>query len=445
MFRAKLYSKFSSLNLGSPDLVAFRLASLTANFLMIPILMTYLGSKVLGLYYFLYALFCFFSFFDLGIGNGLIGLIAKSQSKHSVRMISILSAKILMQVGIFFSLSLSLPLIIMVNKGSLIGKYGSEKFFTVSIFIVLLSSFLSNVGNISNKIRSGLGNYGYAIKYETLIVFLSIALTIFGLNFYPSLIMVVLGMIFFPSLFSIINLFRLFGYLRNHVEVDGEKSAEPTPGAFDIVKASRLFFLLQFTTTVGFQLDNLIVGLMLQPIDVTNLSVTWKIFSTPYVLFTSLVGGLWAFSAKNLAEASFLEVRGYFIKSAKVAFIFSLPFAICFLILGPSILRLLVPSLGVPSHGIIITSCLLLPVMCVCQPLAMILNGLHREKFLVTTAIISVFLNIFFSVLFIRISGEPYGALLGTLFAQVMGFLLPFLINIRSQKISQLGIGWIHL
>jgi Na+-driven multidrug efflux pump len=175
---------------------------------------------------------------------------------------------------------------------------------------------------------------------------------------------------------------------------------------------------------------------MLKPIDVTNLSITWKIFSTPYILFTSLTGGVWAFSAKNLTEASSLKIRIYFIKLAKIAFIFSLPFAIFFLIFGASILRFVVPSLDPPTRGMLITCSVLLPIMCVCQPFAMILNGLHRERFLVITATSGVILNFFFSVFFIRISGQPYGALLGSISAQVIGFLVPVFIHIRRREIS---------
>lgn len=435
MSRLTTLSKISSLKILSLDLIVFRMASLAGNFLMIPILMAQLGSKVLGLYYLLYALFCFFSLFDLGIGNGLIGIIAKSGSRQ-VGVISIISVKLLMQVGLFLLPVLIFAFYIMGKFGWLIGKYGAEESFGLSILLVLFSSFLNNVGNLSNKIRAGLGNYQFTTRFETLSVFLSICVTTLGLNLYPSLLTVVIGMIVFPSLISIINLLLLLHSFNGGLQVSTDLTEEPIPKAFDILRASRLYFLLQFTTVVGFQLDNLIVGLILNPIDVTNLAITWKIFSTPYILYTSLVAGLWAFSAKNLSGASSLNVRSYFIKSAINALLFSVPFTICFLILGPSILRIVAPSLESPTRGMLFTCIALLPIMCVCQPFAMILNGLHREKFLVITATSGVFLNIFFSVLFIRITGEPYGALLGSIFAQVLGFLVPVFIYIRRSDIS---------
>lgn len=419
-------------------LISSRFVSLLLNFLSIPLLLEYSGSTVLGSYYFLYAFFCLFSILDLGIGNGIIGLASK-QVDFDKRIIL---CKGLITLSILSSFYLAVLLILANFQGTRIIDHISfveVDGFTSAFFLVCILGILQNFGYMGLRYKSAIGSYNFTVYFETFTVLAGLTLTFVLLSFNANLLSLVAGMIGVPTLLSICHLISLskgFEFRREFLSIiSGTKK-----NAVRLLVHGRLFFILQITTVISLQIDSLVIGVYLGPSEVASTLITWKLFSVPYLLLVSASGGLWAYVSSKASQRSDLIFEDIIWKNIKYAFGYSSFFGIVFLVFGKNMVKIFSPNLPTPSYLMLSISSLLLISLCVSQPISMILNGLHKEKFLVSTSFFGMCVNFVASVFLLKISDRGYGALLGTALAQILCFIIPALVVYQPWKKRSVGI-----
>ena len=418
-------------------LIASRFVSLLINFLSIPLLLKYSGADILGSYYFLYGVFCLFSILDLGMGNAMIGLVSKEIYFDKKKVLS----QGLFTLSIFSLLYITVFVILFAFQGTRIMghiSFSEIDSFESAFILVCILGILQNFGHMGLKYKSAIGRYNFTVYFETITVLSGITLTFFLLSFNSNILSLVIGMIGLPTLLSIVHLITLLNVSepRNSIisSVNGMKKS-----FFGLLVHGRLFFVLQITTVASLQIDSLVIGLFLGPNEVATTLITWKLFSVPYVLFVSASGGLWAYASSKKNQIDDLIFEGVFWKNIKYAFGYSLFFGFVIIIFGQDLVLIFSQKLPTPSHLMLLISCILLISLCVSQPISMILNGLHREKFLILTSLLGMIVNFLSSVFFLKIFDRGYGALLGTALAQIVCFIIPTLVAFLPWKKKGVG------
>jgi O-antigen/teichoic acid export membrane protein len=305
--------------------------------------------------------------------------------------------------------------------------FGEVKHFSSALLLIITLGLLNNFGNLGLKYKSATGKYSFTVYFETFSVFVGIALTLIVLSIKPNLLTLVIGLVGVPTLMSLVHLCSIMRGFEFRAEVASlfyNKKLELNR----YIIQGRLFLVLQITTVISLQIDSLIIGSILGPNEVASVSIIWKLFSVPYLLLVSATGGLWSLASSLSGQEKETIIQNIMWKNIKYTFAYSVFFGIVFFILGKKLVHLFVPDLPVPSQSFLLISILLLVSMCVAQPIAMILNGLHKEKFLITASVTGMLVNFISSVFFVNKFHEGFGALLGTAVAQIFCFVIPALL-----------------
>jgi O-antigen/teichoic acid export membrane protein len=191
--------------------------------------------------------------------------------------------------------------------------------------------------------------------------------------------------------------------------------------------------VLQISTVVSLQIDPIIIGKYLGPSEVASIAITWKIFSVPYLLLVSASGGLWAQATSKSESGDNFILGDLLTRNIKYAFFYSTVFAFLILIVGKYLVRIYSAKLPVPDTLMIVISSLLLISLCVSLPISLILNGFHKERFLIATSLMAMVCNYFASVFFVQFLNNGSGALLGSLLAQTFCVIIPAVIFFRPR------------
>jgi O-antigen/teichoic acid export membrane protein len=187
-----------------------------------------------------------------------------------------------------------------------------------------------------------------------------------------------------------------------------------------------VFVVLQATTILSYQIDNLILGHFLGPIAVVELATVWKLCVFPTLLVSAGVAPLWGHSAQLQSRK---QTQSAIREALDTMRRISIPLAIFgfgFIILGKQFIIRWTNDLVNPSYFTIIVAVCWVVVYTISQPIAMVLNGIGRFRFILSTAILSTSGNLILSVIFTKALRVPAAPLLGSLVAQIFLYLLPF-------------------
>jgi O-antigen/teichoic acid export membrane protein len=374
----------------------------------------------------------------LGIGNGMIGLVSKQENadKRVILFNGLITLSIISAIYVF------VLLILAKYQGSRIidkTSFAEVDTFSSALFMVCFLGLLHNFGNMGLKYRSAIGNYNFTVYFETFSVLAGITSAFILLSFQVNLLFLVVGLIGVPTFLSTCHLFFLFRGFKLHQEFSRVSSGIKNR-IFHLLVQGRLFFILQITTVVSLQIDSLFIGAFLGPNEVASTAITWKLFSVPYLLLVSASGGLWALASSKVGVRSDLRFEELIWRNIKYAFGYSIVFGMALMGFGRNLVHAFSPNLPTPSNSMLLISWLLLISMCVGQPISMILNGLHKERFLITTSLIGMCVNFVASVSFLKIFEKGYGALLGTALAQILCFIVPTLAVYQPWKNRNEGV-----
>ena len=200
-----------------------------------------------------------------------------------------------------------------------------------------------------------------------------------------------------------------------------------------------LFFILQITSAIQLQADNIIIANMLGPSLVTQYAICMQLFMVVPMIMGLLWAPLWPAYREALASGDAQWIKRIFIKSMQLALIVGVPASIIFIVFGQDIIRLWVGDEVVPSRELLIGCGIWMLMVIMGNALAVLLNGLQVIKTQIIIASSAAVLNIVFSVWLISrfgVEGAVYGTVLSYLLCALIPyyFLVPKLFRSKLQK-----------
>jgi O-antigen/teichoic acid export membrane protein len=404
---------------------------------VVPITLTHLGSERFGLWMAITSLVAFLEFADLGIANVILNLVSEANAKDDKG-----AARVYISNAFFMLTWVSLAIAFVFaflhsqiwwdhffNVSSPLAK--SEAGAAVAIFVgcFILNIPLAIIPKIQMGYQEGyLSNVWQATS--NVIGFVAIIAAVHLEAGLPALVLVIAG---FPLIANIMNGIALFFFQRPWLFP--RKRDLNGPIAKKILRIGCLFLILQATNSVIYSSDNIIIVKMLSPEDVTNYSVSSRLFTiVPNVLYMFL-GPLWPAFAEANSRGDEAWLKKTLIKAIMASIIICVISSSFIILFGEKILEMWVGPRVIFSMGLMIGFGIWSVLSSVITSIALFLYAVNKMWFQVIFAVMTAFLSTIAKIAFAGAIGLQ-GVVWGNILVSVLIMLVPYIIYlaIRFRK-----------
>jgi O-antigen/teichoic acid export membrane protein len=278
--------------------VFIRGANIFIGLLMVSLTINYLDTVKYGIWVTLSSLIAWFSFFDIGFGNGLRNKFAEALAQNRVdlakRFVSttyfILSIIIVILIGLFVPLSNYIDWNLILNVSQTIVSSYELKLLAIIVFSFFglnfvfklittiliadqrpaLASFLTLLGNILSLI------FVFFLLKSTVSSLMYLG---FVISMAPVIILIISTFIFFNGTYK--------KYRPSYKSID----LKVIPSLFGLgIK----FFIIQIAAILLYQTNNIIITQLYGPKEVTSFNIAFKYFSVLMMLFSIVISPFWS-------------------------------------------------------------------------------------------------------------------------------------------------------
>lgn len=403
----------------------------------VPLTISYLGEERFGVWMTIASISGLLSFFDLGIGNGLVNRVVHantSEEKHNLVFVITHGLFVLTLLAIIIGV-LVFPLINYI-PWELVVKLENSKNLpelrdTMIVFMVI---FLASIPlNSLQKIYQGLQIAWKAHLIRgvgsiiSLIAVYYLAVQHAGV---PDLLAATFGI---QTFFPLVMLFSLFRKKLCNPRIIREKKI--VKESIQLVSAGGLFLILQIGGLFIWSVDSLILASTAGATSVAKLALIQRLFQFVFVPLAILNAPLWAAFADAKSRGDNLFIKNTLQKTIYWTFLGGLVGVVCLSFLAPIIFSHWMKGEVTITQKLVWSYGLLILLMAVGNSFAMFLNGVGEIKSQIFTVIflcmIAGSLKYFWSL--------NYG-LMGLIWASIISYLVavlfPYLTFFRS-KVTQ--------
>lgn len=270
-----------------------RAASIALNLLLVPVLITYLGTDQYGVWLTISSLIGWSGLLDLGLGNGLKNAVAQALAENDTEkarsLISTgylaLSAIAIILVGHFIFLDHYIDWISLLN----ITGISADSFSAVLMVFLVGFSFKLFFGQIVNVAAANqYTSLNDLVNFLVNLTILALVLFIFKNG----------SLLTISYLYAVIPVLVLIGssyflFMRKLKDIRPRFSDAKFEHLGLLMGSGSKFFLIQIAGVIIFSTDNLIISHLLDPSEVTNYQVAFKYFGMATVLFSVICTPLW--------------------------------------------------------------------------------------------------------------------------------------------------------
>ncbi|WP_197284675.1 lipopolysaccharide biosynthesis protein [Piscinibacter sakaiensis] len=398
----------------------------------VPLTLNYLGPERYGLWMALSSLAALLAFADLGIGNGVLTLVAKAHGEGDIAALRrVISSAGVALCGIAALLLLALALLhpwvpwarlfnvrsaqAVAEAGPAFAVFGASLALAIPLTVVqrvqlgLQRGFLANLWQIGGNLL-GLAGVLLAIRLEA------------GLPW------LVAGFTGLPLLAALANTLWFFGRVRP--DLAPRPAALSRPVLSVLARTGFLFFVLQAVAALTYASDPMVIAQLLGAGAVAPFAVTERLFGVITMLLGLALTPLWPAYGEALARGDADWVRRTLRRSLLLAGGGAAVLSLGLVVFGPWILRTWTGSeLGV-GRGLLIAFAVWKVLEAIGLALAMFLNAAHLVRFQVGVALVTATAAIAGKLLLTPLLG-PAGVLWASAGAFAVCCLLPFAWRLR--------------
>jgi O-antigen/teichoic acid export membrane protein len=286
-------------------------AGIAVNFLLVRVSLDYLDPTKYGIWITITSLLTWFSFFDIGLGNGLKNKLAIALAKEDYaagRMYlsttyAILSILILCVAIFFFSINKHINWPILLNTNAV-----PKQELSSLISIVFGFFFLRFVFQIINSVLNAAQQPATANFINLLINSLSLIL-IFLLAKTTEGSLIYLGLALSSTPFIVMMLFSIYFYSTRYKFIAPDIKFINFSHASSLLTLGVKFFLIQIAGLIIYSSGNLIIGYFFGPAEVTPYSITYKYYSLIYMLFSIITTPFWVAFTDAWAKQDIIWIK----------------------------------------------------------------------------------------------------------------------------------------
>ncbi|MBN1414604.1 MAG: hypothetical protein JW973_05855 [Bacteroidales bacterium] len=270
--------------------------SIFVSFLMVPIVLGYLDKEKYGIWLTLTTFFTWFSFFDIGLGNGLRNNLAESIARRKFKL-----AKIYVSTTYFILLLIMgsvMVLFSLINphlhwSRILNASSGIENELSIVALIVFNLFFIQFILKLINTIlyavqKPAMSNaLAPTSSFISLLIIFLLTKTTKGsllylgiaLNVTPIIVLLAASLIYFS---------KQLRFIRPSLQYVRLKFAGP------LFNLGISFFIINICHIIKYQTSNLIIAQFFGPAEVTPYSIAYKYFTIPHMAFSIILTPFWS-------------------------------------------------------------------------------------------------------------------------------------------------------
>lgn len=403
--------------------IVLRLFSLLVSFISFPVALHLAGSRNFGLFIIITSSMAILTISDFGLGLGLqsaLILAERRRDNHQVAKLISNTITTSLVTSIFMFILISTALV-SVNWKSVFHLESEEiSTFQVSAFLGCLGLLFTVNGNIYQKILISHDRFMLISILNTSQTILSSGLLIASANSKQPLLGMVSAQLLVPGFFSLLGLFLVlvkYDILKN-LDVRHSFNLEAFWATFS---RGRLFLILQITTLISFQIDNLLVARYFNPESVSVFGLAWKVASVPVIVGTIYLTSYWSEILDIVFMPQFSRtIKLSILKNTRNVAALATIYGFVFFAFQGEIKRNFLGDAPGWDTTLIFLAIAFAIFSCLLQPVTVVLNSLHCEGFLVKLALVSTILNVAISFYLTKYEGLLFGPFVGSVMTMAL-------------------------
>jgi len=414
-----------------------RLATLALTFALTPVTITHAGPATYGLLITLTSFAGLLTFADLGIGNGVIGRLAHARAAgdSAAEQAATASALVVLVVIGFVVAIVGVVLAVALPWHSLIHTPSTDDHaIRVATVVAAIAVGLGVPGALAQKIYLGRQRAGAAsIWLNAAATLASIGVAAAAVSGHHLAVMVAMAL-GVPAAVALISL----GWLASRGAMGNRVRPATASSTLAMVRAGRMYAVLQLVLVVNFEVDNLVVAHFMGPTKVAVFAASSRLAAIPLALATLFFTPLWAAFTDALALGDHVWVATAYRRATRTSLYVLGPTAVALALGGPWAVRAWTRGTIHSPKLLFVALAGWLVVFALNQPQAMLLNAMHDERFQVTAALCNAAANLTLSIL-ATIRFGVAGPILGSIVAQVVCALIPTAFHLRRRLATAPG------
>ncbi len=415
--------------------------SILASFLLVPLTINFLDTENYGIWLTLSSFIAWFSFFDIGLGNGLRNKFAEAKANGDLTLAKAYVSSAYFTIGsvcilliiVFFALNFFIDWTRVFNANAAMQNELSIlmpivfSFFCLQLVVKLITTIYT--ADQHHSMQGKVTFYSNAISLLAIwfmIHFAKSSLLLFGTIFSVLPVLLLLGL-------------NVFAFSNRYKEYSPSFSLWKKIYLKDIFGLGISFFFIQMSWILITTTDNMLISHLFSPKEVVPFNLAYKLFSISTMIFTIIVTPYWSTFTEAYIKKDFSWIKGSMKNLKKIVFIFCL---ISFFILGFSdfLYKTWVGKSIVVSFDISLLMCIYTCLIIYLTPLNYFINGVGKIKLQLYQTLLMGGLNIPISIFFVTYYNLGPAAVMGGTIICVLPSV--FLSLIQYKKIiNQKAIG----
>ena len=393
--------------------------------LLVPLTLHFVSSDTYGIWLALSSMVAWFSFFDIGINNGLKNRLAEALAHNDLVLAKkYVSTTYALMVLIFIPLMIIMrvvaPLLDWYSILSL--KQGTVDGLLVSVCIIItyfcINFILSTVNMVmmADQRPADASLRIFLQQLLSLVVIYVLTLTTEG-----SLVKLCLALCACPIV--VVGFFNITLFSGRYRDIGPSLASVDFKVAPDLFKLGIQFFIIQIAGVIQFQMTNFLIIHFFGASEVTEYNIAYKYFNVPYLMWVTVVTPVWAAVTDSLAKNDLEWVSSTVRKYLRLLLVFVAGTLLMLALSGPLYRLWVGDAVSVPFTVSLWVMILNISLM-YATVFVNVLNGAGILKVQTIACTISPFLYLGLCYLFIRLGWGVKSVLIASIIANFNGILL---------------------
>jgi O-antigen/teichoic acid export membrane protein len=406
--------------------VVFKLLAIGSSFLIIPLMIKYLGIEQYGIWSTLLSILSWVILFDIGIGNGLRNKISESLAKdnRSEARNYISTAYVILGfisialLTIFFLVSSFIPWQSVFNT-SIVSNQELKYVMNIVVFFLILNFWFSLI----NQVFNGLQKTSLVVFNQFLSNLFSLISVYILYEFFDSSLLK-LSFAYGVSLLLSSIILSIWFYSKNR-ELIPQLKRYGKHYTKSITSLGFKFFIIQIAVIVIFTTDKVLITQLFGPEYVTSYDVVFKLFSVITIAYGLIAAPLWSAYSDAYHRNDLAWIKSTLKNQLKIYLLIIVTTVILILSTKTIILFWIGESLTIDT-SLIITMGAFILVSTWNSIFASFINASNQLSIQINTSIIAIIINIPLSILLVKyfhfgVSGVVIGTILSLSLFAVFG------------------------
>lgn len=405
-------------------MVVIKGGNILLGLLLVPLTLHYVSSETYGIWLAISSMVAWFSFFDIGINNGLKNRLAEALAHDDIPLAKrYVSTTYALLILIFIPLMVILLVVApMLDWYSILNlKQEAVEGLLASVCIVITYFCIDFILSTINVVLTADQRPADA-AFRTLVQQALSLLVIYVLTLTTrgSLINLCLALCACPLV--VVSMFNLSLFSGRYKQIAPSIKDVDFSTAPDLFKLGIQFFIIQIAFVIQYQMTNFLIIHYFGATEVTEYNIAYKYFNVPYMLWVTMLTPLWASVTDAIAKNDYPWVKGA-VKKYLLLFIVFLAGTLLMFAVSSPIYRLWVgDSVSVPADMSLWVMVFNLSMM-YGAIFVNVLNGAGILKVQTITSLVSPFVFLGACYLFIKLGWGVKSVLIASVISNFNGLL----------------------